>query len=220
MRPEPVEPTVDADGEESHPSWALIGVSRVMAGGKGVPMFDSDVRHNNFVVLRVQTATRKRDLHRDWIHSDKLVMEIEMSEVQYASMISTMNSGDGVPATLRYVRDGKLQEVPPAPFDSRLEQTHTEVTSKTHETFGRIEEAWKVYKAKPNAANRRELELAIQNASSNIDYAAKSLTEHAEAVVQKARADIEAMVVNAEQLQALGSGDTRRRPAELEGGES
>lgn len=216
MRLDSVEPEVDANGRERHPSWALIGVSRVQSG-KGVPMFDSDVKHTNFVVMRVQTATRIRDLHRDWISSDQIILEIEMSEVQYASMISTMNSGDGVPATIRYTRDGNLVQVPGAPFDSRLEQTHNEVTAKTEETFGRIEEAFKVYKAKPNAANRRALEVAIQNASANIDFAAKKMTEHAEAVVQKARADIEAMMANAAAQRGLSAGDVRS-PLEIEEG--
>lgn len=49
----------------------------------------------------------------------------------------------------------------------------------------------------------RRLLAAIDNAAPNVDFASKQLVEHTENVVQKARADIEAMVVQARPPQSL-----------------
>jgi hypothetical protein len=47
---------------------------------------------------------------------------------------------------------------------------------------------------------------AIRNAELNVDYAAQQLAEHAEEVVEKSRADIEAMVASAEHRLAAEGG--------------
>ena len=58
-----------------------------------------------------------------------------------------------------------------------------------------VAQAFATYSEKRTAANLRSLEFAIKNMPANIAFAASSLTEHAENVVQRARADIEAMVI-------------------------
>jgi hypothetical protein len=63
----------------------------------------------------------------------------------------------------------------------------------------------------------RHLKAMIDNAPSNMEYAAVSLSEHAENVVQKARHDIEAMVVN--KAQQLGIDPAELTMPELEAGD-
>ena len=58
-----------------------------------------------------------------------------------------------------------------------------------------MQSAFAAYAEKKSAANLRALEIAIGHMTPNMDFAAKSLTEHAENVVQRARADVEAFVV-------------------------
>lgn len=197
-RREPEKPTLNERGDETHPAWGLIGASRVSSGSPGTALFDSDIRHGHFVIVTVRRATRNRRLGRDWKHGEEEIVQIAMSEAQWASFVSTMNVGDGVPCTLESV--GR-ERMPAVEHEPRLAVSMDEVGRAGEKAMEEIQEAFAAYKKKKTAENLRSLESAIRNAPANMSFAAESLSEHAENVVQKARADVEAMVVRkAEQL--------------------
>jgi hypothetical protein len=199
MSREITEPTTNKHGDEVHPSFGLISANRVSAGPPGVSLFDSEIRHQHFITVRIATASRKRDLNRDWLHRDEEFVEIEMSESQWASFVSSMNSGSGVPCTITRREDDLM--VPSAPYVPRMEHSMNEVRGAAQDAMERVKEAFAAYKEKKNAANLRDLEIAVGHVEPNMVFAAESLTEHAENVVQKAKADIEAMVTaRAQQL--------------------
>jgi hypothetical protein len=190
-------PTVNESGAESHPAWGLVGASRV-SSGQGAVLFDSDIRHGHYVVVRLRRATRKRDLSHDWKHGDEQIVEIAMSEAQWASFVSTMNVGDGVPCTIESVG---METMPGVEYEPRLAVSMEEVDNAAQKSMEEIQAAFDAYEEHKTKANRDTLKYAIKNAPANMGFAAKKLSEHAENVVQRARADIEAMVVSkAEQL--------------------
>lgn len=197
-----IQPIVqNAHGDDTHPAFGMIQVTR-MSSNPGSVLFDSDIRHGHSVVVRVSTATRKRDLNRDRIHgSSKDVVEIEMSEAQWASFVSSMGSS-GVPCTLRATQTERT--IPGLPYDPRLAHSMDEVKGAAEKTFGRIQAAMAAYDALPKTATAKERRAAIdairsatRSAEANMVFAATSLTEHAENVVQRSRADIEAMAMQA-----------------------
>lgn len=190
----PVEqPTVDETGEERHPAWGLLGASRVSSSPPGASLFDSDIRHSHHVVVRLKHASRQRKLNSDWLHGERPdIVEVEMSEAQWASFVSTMNTGDGVPCTITWLGAERVPGVPHAP---RMEQSMREVRDAGEHVIADVRKAFATYEDRPIKANLRSLAAAIENLPGNMEFAAKSLTEHAENVVQKARADIEAMVL-------------------------
>jgi hypothetical protein len=198
------EPTVGEHGYEHHPAWGLLGASRV-ASTPGSVLFDSDIRHGHSVIIRLSTAGRKRDLHSDRLHAVRRVFELEMSEAQWASFVSTMNSGDGVPCTIRETPG--VRDVPAVPFEPRLQESMAEVRTKADDVVATIQAAFDAYAEKKTVANLRSLQAAINNAAPNVEFAAKSLSEHAENVVQRARADIEAMAIQQAELRGLEPGD-------------
>ena len=200
-RLDPVEPTVDAHGDEQHPSWGMIGASRVSGHAT---LFDSDIRHQHFVTLRISTGRRSRDLNRDWLRPADEFVEVAMSEAQWASFVSSMNAGQGVPCTILR-RD--REQVPPAPFTPRLRESMGDVERAAANAAEAVAKAFATFSEKRTAANLRSLEFAIKNMPANIVFAASSLTEHAENVVQRARADIEAMVVAKAQQLGLSEAD-------------
>lgn len=215
MSREIVHPTVGESGEEQHPAWVLVGASRVSHGPKGAVLFDSDVRHQHYVVVSVKRAARKRDLHHDWKYGREQIIKIALSEAQWASFVSSMNSGDGTPATLLWdgtIEDFADREVPGMPYAPRLQESMDEVHEAAERTYEKVKEAFEVVKERPTKANIRALEIALQNATPNVDFAASSLSEHAENVVQRARADIEAFVTSKAQQLGLDPGDLGAPP--------
>lgn len=204
MAREIVEPTLDKYGAEEHPAWALIGAIRV-ASTPGAVLFDSDVRHSHLVVVRLQRARRKRELHRDWIGGGQQIIEIAMSEAQWASFVSSFGIGDGVPCTIR--AESTNWEVPGFPYEPRLQESMDEVRGAASKAAEEIKAAFEAYEQKKSAENLRTLKYAIANMPANVAFAGETLVEHAENVVEKARADIEAMVVQTARQVGLDPGE-------------
>ena len=195
---EPIPATVDEKGRETHPAWGMIGISRVTST-PGAVLFDSDIKHQHSIVVRISEGERERDLKRDWLRPRKQLIEVQMSEAQWAAFVSSVGSGSGVPCTIR-ARENNY-DVPGLEFEPRLQHSMDEVRRAGDEALAEIRRAFEAVKEKPNKGNLRHLEAMIENAPSNMQFAAKSLSEHAEGVVQKARVDIESMVLSkAEQL--------------------
>ncbi len=198
MKRETEDPTIDEHGDEIHPAFGMVSVNRVTSSPP-TSLFDSEIKHSHYVVLSVNRASRKRSLNQDWIHPDSRdLIEIAMSEAQWASLVSSFNT-QGVSCTIQ--RTETQVQVPAIPFDPRLAMSLDETKGAADRAFASIQAAMAAYEGQKNAANLRALRAAINNATANVQYAGETLVEHAEDVVQKARADIEAMLdVRARQL--------------------
>lgn len=204
MTREVQQPTVNEHGDEVHPAYGLLGAHRVTSN-PGAVLFDSEITHNDIVVVRLYHAGRKRDLHHNWIHesSSRPMFEVAMSEAQWASFVSSMNIGSGVPCTIEATQE--KFSIPGLPHKPVLGESLAEVRGAAQETFEDIRRARDAYEsaierkapAKEIKELRSTLHYAIENAVPNITFAATSLNRHAENVVQKARADVEAMVIRA-----------------------
>jgi ElaB/YqjD/DUF883 family membrane-anchored ribosome-binding protein len=85
-----------------HPAYGTISVSRVHSG-RAEPLFGSGITHHNMVRLRITEAKMERNLCRDWILPQKVLVELDMSETQFGHFISSAGIGEGTPCTLRRV---------------------------------------------------------------------------------------------------------------------
>ena len=207
-RPPEEEPVIDEKtGYETHPAFGLIGAER-WSGGQ-FSLFDSEIPHDNTIHISIKAATRKRDLNHDWIHGNNQYIEVELSEAQWASFVSSLNVGDGVPCTITWTKEDGM--IPGIVYSPRLALTMQETHDAAEEAYSGIQEAFKELEALDSKAGVKErrtvmdkLKYRIKNATSKVDFAGKQLIEQSENVVAKARADIEAIVVA--QAQALGMG--------------
>lgn len=198
--PTPVDPE-DPDGYWTHPSWALARAN-VLGATPGQPMFDSDILHSRFVRLTITRARRKRDLHRDHYHGDTSpLIEIDMSQAQWGALVSSFGDGTGVPVTLSRF-DGDTTST--VPYEPRLAESIDEVRRASTDGVEPIADAYEEVMAAFETGGRKALRDAltdlghrIDNAPKNMTYAAQTLVGHAENVVTKARADIEAAVLDA-----------------------
>lgn len=220
------DPVTGPDGDEHHPAFGLVSLHRV-SSAPGAVLFQSDVRHPEYMRIEVREATRKRSLGQDWVHPEKTVCEISLSLAQFASFVASTGQGSGVPCTIERTGTGSCEPgsrpgLNPSP---RFSLTHDEVRAAADKAFANIREAEAALQeamgARPPvaAAERKRLlanlHSAVANAVPNVAYAARKLDEHAETVVETARADIEAMVsrtaerlgVPPDGIQAIEQGD-------------
>ncbi len=193
--------TIDEDGTESHESWLALVLNKVSAQ-PGQRLFDSEITHNRYVSVSVCRCTRTRDLNHDWKHAEQTLMKFAMSHAQWGVFVSSFGEGSGVPATLFRDQSGPVAQ---APYESRLGESVREVRTAGDRSLAAISESYEELEAAfERGAGKREmrekirvLKSRIENGPANMKFAAESLTTHVENVVTKARADIEAMAVQA-----------------------
>lgn len=191
--------------DETHPSFGVAIVNRT-SSSPGAPMFQSDLLHREYITLRIETATRSRDLNHDWVHPRDGLVEVRMSLAQWGSLVSSMGIGSGVPVTL--IRTETSGRIPEPPYEPRMKENLVEVDGAVAklleaadasftELSGAIE-GKKGVKAVREALRNHGFNL--KNARANAKYAVKTLTDAAEHVVSNARADIESSILNAARL--------------------
>lgn len=191
------EPYLDEQGYLTHPSWGSLRANRVQSTGQR--LFDSEVTHQEYVIITLSSVVRKRDIQHDWIHEADEKFEVAMSLSQWGAFVSSFGQGSACPVTI--TREG-FDYVDSAPFESRLAVSMAETREAAHRAFDAVQEAVADVQAVFDAKGGRKamaealhtLEARINNAPKNVEYSAKTLSGHAEAVVNKAKADIEGMI--------------------------
>lgn len=190
------------DKRQKHESYGLISFSRTTSSGNK-PLFGSSIEHSNTIRMRLKHAEVERGLNTDWYRSTGQIVEVEMSSAQFADLITSLNQGEGVPCTIRWL-DGQGRIEDP-PFESKAElhkeefaKHQNKVKEELTETMKLVEETFK----KKNL-NKTDKEMIINNLSKlytdiimNSKYQVEMFDEQMAKTVTEAKAEIEAFVQN------------------------
>lgn len=199
------------DEAETHESYGMVGLSRCTGGSRR--LFGSSIRnHGHFISLEVRQAKRMHDLSRDWYASDGRVplIEVHLSAAQFAELITTMNIGDGVPCTIRYLGTEKMEDPPDVSTETEKVQTgfkeHTEELAQKMDGF--LADMRTLFEKKSVGKRDREealkqIGLFIQEVRSNMPFVLESFEEATEKVVTTAKAEVEAFTTHAVQVVGL-----------------
>lgn len=191
------------DYKETHPSYGKIGGSRV-SSTPGESLFGSDFTHRNYIVIRIAHASLRRGVSNDWIHGNDQIIEVALSEAQWATFVSSLNMGDGVPCTLQYIAgEGLVPGI--EPITDRRDQFNEEVGETLRDALTSLEE---LRDAAPTKKLRDKAETAIMQLRSNLPFVVREFDSHAETTVERAKMEVNAYVTSAIQragLQALGA---------------
>lgn len=192
MTTEPI--TVTENGDETHPAFGGIDVGFISTTPSAT-LFGSDVQHSDIVRLTISTMSRTRSLGTDRHYPEQRLIEVDMSQAQWAAIVSGGGRGTK-PCTLRYTKE--QGSIPGLEFHSRLATSAQEVRDAAQKSLAKVEAAYQALEdlgekagVKARREAMRQLRLAIEGAPRNMQFAADSLTAHVEDVVTKARADIE-----------------------------
>jgi hypothetical protein len=180
----------------THPAFGQISVSRVSGGHTS--LYDSDFGHRGYVVVRIARSELCRSLSRDWHFSSGLltnqIAEIAMSEAQWATFVSSFNSGSGVPCTLQVVHGEQQPGLPPR---DEKDQYAPEVQARIDRASAALEAlkndlaAGTTGMPKGKAAAMMEhVDTALREFRSNVPFVVKSFGEHVETRMEKAKVEI------------------------------
>jgi hypothetical protein len=196
---------------ETHPAFGTVTIGR--GHGGDMTFFGSSIKHNECITLTVRHAERHRGLHRDRVHSTAQIVEVEMSNEQFASMITHLNDGDGTPCTLRQI-EGK--SVPRVAYVNPNTEFREEFAAKARSVGSKLDAVVMGFERllsdgrPPMTALRlllERLKSAQQDVQANMPFVTTQFAEHMEHVVTEAKAEVEAFVTSAVRragMEALG----------------
>lgn len=190
-----------------HSSFGIVTMN--VTNTTGCQLFGSDINHSAYMHFTVQLGQERKRSEAD-VHYGKargngvkpLIVDFAMSMHQFATMITTPNTGSGVPCTLNHYRTGDIFSPPPAikpaPFHERLS---VDVDTAAERELKKLRESVAVLGAlvEKGKAGKRELaelygDLSAQvgNLPANLSFAVTLAKEAVDETVARGKAEIEA----------------------------
>jgi len=187
----------------SDPAMVMVGFSRQThgGGGDGISLFGSSIKNNNVISLHIYQAEVKRDLSQDWYHTREPIIEILLSPLQFAELLTTMNVGGGVPGTLIH-HNGENFTLPKMP--EKAEEFKEEIGKDFEEIIHKINEAGKIIEnliddPKPIGKQvRKQLKDLVSSFRNTIEhhfpFILKQFSRQLARTVTEAKAEVDAFV--------------------------
>jgi hypothetical protein len=208
----------------SDPTMVMIGFSRQTHPSMGgVSLFGSSVRNSQVISLSIYPADVERHLSDDWYHAkNKPLIEVLLSPLQFAELLTTMNIGFGIPGTM--VRHGdQFFELPEYP--STAEQFKDEVQDDLKVVVDKILQAGKVIEnliddPKPIGKQvRKELKELVASyrklIEDHLPFVLTQFGRHMARTVTEAKANVDAFVENT--IVKTGIAELKKRQPQIEG---
>jgi hypothetical protein len=176
----------------THPAYAQISASHVI-GGKY--LYGSDFQHQHYVCVRICFSEMNRHLSNDWPFAGNEIIEVAMSESQWASFVSSMNRGQGIQCTIQHIHHKQVPQIPEP--EHKTEQFRMEGRESAQETLNRIDALTKsIQDSKLSQKQKdewsRDLSFIRDRTKSNLQFVLQQFAEHMERTVTKAKTEISA----------------------------
>lgn len=188
--------------KEQHPSYGILQISRATSS-KPVNVFGSSIKHTNTIRMQLSKAYVQRDLSNDFYMTDDHLVEIEMSESQFAEMICSMNMGSGTPVTIKWLRgEGMIEDCPYSDkrklFESEFEDSIKKQNELVNQLMLQIEELLKKPKVGKNdlkeAMSLLQRLYGCMNEGKSFIY--KQFNEQMDKTTLEAKGEVEAFIQN------------------------
>lgn len=185
-----------------HPSYGMLRFSRT--SGSATNLFGSSIQHNDTIRLRICEASVTRMLNSDYFNNEGELIEVEMSYSQFAEAITSMNMGNGVPVTIRWIRDkGNIEKCPfedkRKQFESEFKENLDDANADTETLLSEINELFTNKKSLTKSdkdAVLGKLEAIRRNINDNNDFLFRQFNEQMDKTVLAAKGEIEAFAQN------------------------
>ncbi len=191
--------------EKNHPAFAVASFHRVNGGDP--KLFASDITHGQRICLTISRAKEQWQLSQRWHHGDsKALIEVEMSESQFVSLVSTFNVGGGTPVTL--IKTETDWEIPAIDDDedSLIEMIKADIQQDVKTVVAQaakiVTELRETLASSGIPKKRQEGLLALaeklhQNLTANMPFVLKQYQEGVDDMQAQAKAEIDAFAVHA-----------------------
>ena len=188
--------------KEKHPSYGMLGFSRRQ--GSKTNLFGSSIQHQNTISMTLRKGEMHRGLNADWFFGGDVIVEVEMSQAQFAEAITSMNMGSGVPVTIRYQENKGYIERPDFKgkkdmFNDELKEQLANANANTKSLIEEIREMFDTKKS-IGKGDREEiikrLDKIYADINQNVTFIHKQFNEQVDKTITEAKGEIEAFCEN------------------------
>jgi hypothetical protein len=158
----------------------------------------SDFSHHSYVTIRINRGHIDRSLSHDWPSLDETLVEVALSEAQWAGFVSTLNAGIGVQCTIDWTaQDGAIPGI--ARITDRRKQFRNEVGQTVQDAVNLLDRAIAQVKTLGLSAKRADellglLKHAKTEVTANVPFVVKAFDEHADTTIERAKGEVSAYV--------------------------
>jgi len=188
--------------KETHESFGMLQFNRI-SSNQDKYLFGSSIANNHTIQLTISEGAISRDLNTDWYYAGKQYIEVEMSQVQFAEAITSLNCGSGVPVTIRRLDGKEIQECQFTNKRIQFEQEFRKDMKNIEKQMDElVEKTQEILKSKKNitVSERQtileEIQALRQHVASNIPYMSATFNEQMDKTVTEAKGEIDAFVMN------------------------
>lgn len=223
-RPHTVTTLADGSTKEEHESFGMIGFVRSQGGGQ--PLFGSHVPASSYFKLTIRPAVVEHDRNgEDRYYADRQdLIEVEMSALQFAELMTGIGQGYGVPCTITHVLGERLEPSPKVESETiHIQNTFQRKAQGVVDSLRDKSAKVKEILAKPSLskADRGAIESVLQSTitevSQNLPFMVKIFQEATAKTTHTAKAEVEAFIalslrqlgLNSLKDRVLGSADTK-----------
>ena len=193
-----------------HPAYGFIRLSRTN-GGNG-RLFMSPLRHDHRITITIGEAEQVRSLNNDRHFPRKQLIEIDMSEAQFAQFVCNSSFSEGAPCTIRRKFGQPVEPLTEAQLTS--ERYYQEARETAKEAVEAVRDA----KAKiatltaklPKAAQgviEQELHALEMKLNDHMPWIVQQHHEHMTKAANNAKLEIEAYLVRATERVGLAEAE-------------
>jgi hypothetical protein len=186
---------------EKHPSYGLAYFSRMSGGYRA--LFGSSIQTQQTISLTLKMATHHRSLNNDHFFGEKEIIEVEMSESQFAELITHFNTGSGTPVTIRHINH---ERYPDPPFQSKADLFSAEFKTQMH-NFGvdmkkMVETATEILNNKPSIGKgdreliAKSIDSLVSHITNGIPFVSEKFQDSMDKTIVEAKAAIEQFIQN------------------------
>ena len=214
MKPTKIK-TDEVHGDDfTHPAFGTVYVGRVSCGGEGEVLFQSAIKHQHYVTLSINRAQVNRNLNRDSVFERDKMIEVKMSEQQWATLVSSLNLGGGVPCTLDLapVPGAEMERLPKieveptkTTFENEMAEHLNQVVGRADDLVERLEamlEPGKGIKKGDVQALHHDLKMLRMNVKSNTPFVQQQFARAMEKTTEAAKAEVDGFILR--RLQSAG----------------
>ncbi len=186
-----VEGSTISETVTTHPAFGQISICR-QTGGRSA-LYGSDFDHQNAIALEITSSELHRNLSNDRYFPRDTKIKVAMSEAQFATLISSLNLGGGVPCTIQRDHTGMVNGLPPP--KARTEQFAAELVKameRAVETTKTIEALIGKSGLSKKKADEllREVQSVRRQINGNVTFVADQFDEHMENTIEAAKVEI------------------------------
>lgn len=198
---------------ETHPAYGMIGASRI-SSTPGHYLNGTDFQHRHFISISIRKAVKHRNLSNDWNFANEELVEVYVSEAQWAAFVSSMNVGNGVPCTLSRFDGNAIPAIEACvskkdEFKSEIANHFKEALSEIDQLLQSVQDSSASAKVKNEVASR--VNMIRNKIVGGAEYVPDQFEEHMERKTEAAKCEANAYLLNAVQragLTALGAPET------------